>query len=153
MAVLHCKTLVLRGVNVACDVVTGMKRFAVNAANTRLPADLSFSGHLSTRTSCAEADSQSRHERAVINGVGHARRAGRPGSPAGVPSRQRPARIAGRTIPLGWSRGYSQAFPRRTLPGGSLTSLPAQLWSGTRGEATPAVMPAQRMPMASIRGK
>jgi len=154
MAVLQRKSLVLCGVNVACGVVTGMKRFGVNAANTRLPAGLSFPGHLSTRTPCAEVDPRPRHERAASSGVGcEARRAGRPGSPAGVPSRRRPARYAGRIILSGWSQGYSQTFPRRAMSAGSLTSLPAQSWPGTRGEVKPASMPAQRMLVASIRGR
>jgi hypothetical protein len=154
MAVLQRKSLVLRGVNVACDVVTDMKRFAVNAGNTRLPAGLSYQRHLSTRTPCAETDSRPRHERTASGGSSRdARRAGRPGSPAGVPVRQRPAINAGRAILCGWSQAYSQTFPRRAIAAGSLTSLPAQLGSGTRGEAQPALMPAQRMPMATIRGK
>ena len=154
MAVLHRKSLVLCGVNVACGVVTGMKRFGVNAANTGLPAGLSFQRHLSMRTPRAEADPRPRHERTAPGAVGRdARRAGRPGSPAGVPSRQRPARTAGRAILSGWFQGYSQTFARRAITAGSLTRLPGQLWRGTRAEVKPASMPAQRMPMASIRGR
>jgi hypothetical protein len=109
-------------------------------------------------------------------------RAGRPAGPAGVPVRRRPARSAGRAILLGWPQaggaaappdawcldrltvrrtapadqripsGYSQPFPRRTLPTGSLTSLPAGQRSAKRGQATPALLPALRMPLASTRG-
>jgi len=172
MAVLNRNCLVLRGVPVACDVVTVLERFAVNPANARTPAlILSYPRHLSTRTPSAETDSQPRHEHPASSGVNRdARRAGRPGSPAGVPERRRPARIAGQAIQWGWSQatgvvsppavwcldrltvkreagaakllpeGYSHALARRTKPTGSLTSLPGLEWSGTRGKAATAAM-------------
>jgi hypothetical protein len=172
MAVLNRNCLVLRGVPVASDVVTVLERFAVNPANARTPALIpSYQRHLSTRTPSAATDSRPRHEHAASSCVGReARRAGRPGSPAGVPERRRPARIAGRAIQLGWRQavgvvspsaawcldrltvkrkagagkllpeGYSHALALRTKPTGSLTSLPALEWSGIRGEAEAAAI-------------
>ena len=181
MAELHRKSLVLRGVPVTRDVVAVLVRFAGNAVEEQPPV-LSYPRHLSTRTPSTESDSPSRHTRAVSNGVNHgARRAGRPGGLAGVPVS--PARIAGRTIPLGWSEAagvvtpaawcldrlvvqhpalagqrppqrHSQPFTRRRKPTGSLTRLPVLVGSGTRGkEALAMITPAMRMPRASIRGK
>jgi hypothetical protein len=180
MARLHRKSLVLRGVLVAREVVAVLERFAGSPADALTPV-LSYPRHLSTRTPSTESDSPPR-QRAVSNGVNSgARRAGRPGGPAGVPDRH-PARIAGRTIPLGWSEAagvvapaawcldrlavqrsvlagrppqrHSLAFTRRTQPTGSLTRLPVRVGSGTRGKAMSATLiPAARMPRASIRGK
>jgi hypothetical protein len=173
MAEVHRKSLVLRDVLVAREVVAVLERFVGSPADARTPA-LSYPRHLSTWTTSPETDSQPRHDCAVSNGVNHpARRAGRPGGPAGVPVRI-PARSAGRTIPFGmapavgvvapaWCVGplavkrtgrqgqrllqrHSQALARRSQPTGSLTRLPVQVWPGTRGEA------AMRMPRASIRG-
>ncbi len=178
MAKLHRKSLVLRGVLVTREVVAVLERFAGNAVDGKHPV-LSYPRHLSTRTPSTEAEAPSRLVRAVSNGVNQgARRAGRSGGLAGVPVC--PARIAGRTIPLGWSKAvgvappawcvdlavqhpaladqrpaqrHSQLLSRRTQPTGSLTRLPVRVGSGTRGEGVTAIMPAMRMPMASIRGK
>ena len=50
MAVKHLENLVLRGVSVACDVVTGLKRIGSSTANCGMPAmDLSHSRHPSQR--------------------------------------------------------------------------------------------------------
>ena len=186
MAVMNLQSLVLRGVNVAGDVVTGRERLGFNPAKGGTTAVvLSFQRHLSTRAPQAGSDPRPRHERTASGGASHAaRRAGRPDSPAGVPDCRRPARCAGRAILSGWSQaagvayppaawcldritakptaladkripsGYSQTFPQRTLPAGSLTSLPALVRSGKGGEGVPvATMPAPRMPKASTRGK
>ncbi len=185
MAVMKPESLMLRGVPVACDVVTSVERYGFNPADAETSAViLSFPRHLSVRAPRAGSDPRPRHERTALGGAGRAAwRAGRPGSPAGFPDCRRPARCAGRAILSGWSQaagaaapptawcpdqftvrltalvdqriptGYSQAFPRRTLPTGSLTSLPAEERSGKRGKATPALMPALRMPLASTRGK
>jgi hypothetical protein len=185
MVALKRNSLVLRAVPVACDVVTGLTRFGFNPANAETSLVLSYQRHLSTRVSRAGTDPCSRHERTALGGVGHdARRAGRPGSPAGVPDSRRPARTAGRAILSGWSsaagamappaagcidrltvkrtagagtgfpHGYLQAFQRRAIPTGSLTSLPVPEWSGKRGKVAPAAfMPALRMPLAATRGK
>jgi len=171
MVALKRNSLVLRGVPVACDVVTGQGRYGFNPANAGVLRVLSFERHLSTRASRAGSDPRLRHERTAMSGVGHvARRAGRPGSPAGVPVRRRPARSAGWAILSGWSsaaaiaapiaagcldrltgkrtayaerglpQGYLQAFQRRILPTGSLTRLPVPGWSGKRGEVMPAAL-------------
>jgi hypothetical protein len=144
MAVLNRNNLVLRGVS--RDVVS-VQRFAVSPASAGTPA-LSYPRHLSTGTPSTEPDSRPRHAPACSGKVGcPARRAGRPGGPAGVPERL--ARIAGRTIQFGWPQGQSQASLRRTKPAGSLTRLPRLTWSGKRCEVIPpALPPALRMPRA-----
>jgi len=172
MAVLNRNCLVLRGVPVASDVVTVLERVAFNPAIART-FGLSYPRHLSTWTPSTDTVSRPCHEHVVSDDVGRkARRAGRPGGPAGVPER-RPSRFAGRTIPPGWfqARGvvapaalcldlkvkqtagerlpgrYSQALSRWAIPAGSLTRLPAGSWPSTRGQALAAgAMPAGRMP-------
>jgi hypothetical protein len=185
MAVITNESLVLRGVNVACDVVTGLERFGFNPANGGNSAVvLSYQRHLSTRASQAGSDPRPRHERIALGGASHAaRRAGRPGSPAGVPERRHPARSAGRAILSRWSLAAGATAPRaawcldrltikRTAPAGqgtplghlqtssrwaiaagSLTSLSVGAGSSKRGDVVPVGMPARRMPTALTRGK
>jgi hypothetical protein len=105
MAVMKLETLVLGGVSIARDVVTGLKGIGSNPAKSGLPAmDLSHSRHLSQSYRQAEADDPQRPWRADRVGAARAaRRAGRPGSFPGVSVRRTPAIVAGRTVLSGWS--------------------------------------------------
>jgi hypothetical protein len=184
MAVINSQSVVLRGVNVVNGVVTGMTRRGFNpAVEAPSAGSLSYQRHLSLGAPQAGLDPWARHERAAFGGGGHAApRAGRPGSPAGVPVK-RPARSAGRAILSGWPQasgvasptaawcqdrltilpkaltgarilpGRSQISRRAALPAGSLTSLPRLERSGKRREGLSAMMPALRMPRVSLRGK
>src|SRR5438132_1029767 len=63
MAVMNLQSLVLRGVNVAGDVVTGRERLGFNPAKGGTPAVvLSFQRHLSTRAPQAGSDPRPCHE-------------------------------------------------------------------------------------------
>jgi hypothetical protein len=183
MAAIKPESLVLRGVSAASDVVNSQTDRGFNSANAETSAVvLSFQRHLSAPYADSDPRPR-HEGTAFGGASRAAWRAGRPGGPAGVPVRRHPARSAGRAILSGWSpaagaaaplhgwcpdrlmvrppaladqripSGYLQAFPRRTLPTGSLTSMPAGTRSGKRGKATPALMPALRMPLASTRGK
>ena len=162
MAVMILDNLVLRGVRVACDVVTGLKGMGSNPARDNLPAmDLSHSRHLSQGIPLAGSDDPRRQDRAEAIGAAAAARAGRPGSSPGVPVRRTPAIVAGRTVLSRWSpdarvlrpiptycRGRFtgrtgaaggqelaqrlQSFAARTLPRGGLLRPPADQWSGKR---------------------
>jgi len=103
MAVMNLESLVLRGVTVVRDVVIGLERAGSVTAGGNAPTiPPSFARHLSPSDPRHDAAPAMRYELAG-NGVAHtARRAGRPGSSAGVPG-SRPASFAGQTILSGWS--------------------------------------------------
>jgi hypothetical protein len=184
MTVLNRKSLVLGGIPVACDVVISRECFGLNPVNAGPTAMvLSCQRHLSKWAPHAGLDPRPRHERTASGGTNHeARRAGRPGSCAGVPESRRSARSAGWAILSGWPQaagvsaplpgwrpdrlsaraavavekylpgGYLQAFARGFQPAGSLTSSPDSVGTAIRGKVAPAKMPASRMPQASTRG-
>jgi hypothetical protein len=112
MAVKHLENLVLRGVFVACDVVTGLKRIGSNAANCGMPAmDLSHSRHPSQRDQ-ADQDLRPWYPPAKPIGAGTtAVRAGRSASRPGVLASRSPAIAARRTVLFGWSLAKGETCP------------------------------------------
>jgi hypothetical protein len=112
MAVKNLETLVLRGVSVACDVVTGLKRIGSKAANCEMPAmDLSHSRHPSQRDQAVQ-DIRPWYYPAKPSGVGSATvRAGRPESRSGVLASRSLAIAARPTVLFGWSLAKGEACP------------------------------------------
>jgi hypothetical protein len=103
MAVMNLESLVLRGVNVVRDVVTGLKRIGANQAAVRqTPAMvLSHLRHPSQSDPWSDADPALRYERATAGGS-TAKRAGRPGSSAGVLGSRNLASFTRGAILSGW---------------------------------------------------
>src|SRR5262245_61212432 len=97
MAAITLKTLVLRGVRVADDVVTGRTGMGF-AAKVQAPLPISshpsqrYQPHRLDRQLCLNPDADNAEQRA-----------GRPERATGVPSRRSPAMSAGRAILLGWA--------------------------------------------------
>jgi hypothetical protein len=153
MALVQLESLVLPGVRIAGDVVTGLERNGSMQAEGGNPT---------------MAQSQERHpgyRPADTDPV----RAGRPGCP-GVPCRRGPAITAGRAILSGWSPSGSQlhalllATPRASVKAMSGAMLPGRPSAFTRGplQADRRLAPAAwqrsgkrggRAPQASTRGK
>ena len=101
MAEINRNTLVLTGVRVVRDVVTGTMGIGLNTAGARPPASLQSSRHPSQRYPQAVQETGLRQGRAKDSGAAPAAdRAGRPGCSALV--RRSPAPGAGRAIPGGW---------------------------------------------------
>lgn len=104
MAVTIRQTLVLRGVSVVRDVVTGRTGLDRASAKTQTPA-LAFSmRHLSHRFPEAGYAPEQQPLAANNRSKRAVRRAGRSGSCPGVPSFRMPALRAGRATPRWWSR-------------------------------------------------
>jgi hypothetical protein len=104
MAVKICETLVLRGVRVAGDVVTGLKRAGFNPAMAQTAAMSQSPRHPHCARENTGPDTPCASDVAVTAVA--VSRAGRPERLAGSPG-HRPAIKAGRSILSGWSRGYS----------------------------------------------
>src|SRR5262249_50813855 len=179
MAVLNLESLVLRGVPVACDVVTGLERIGFNASGSGARAVLlSLTRHPSPSDPQAGADPGMRY--AAVQGMAHAApRAGRPGRSAGVPDSRGPAISAGRAILSGWSlavgdpcataarrlaafAGTTPATVGKALTGQPQTSLRTRSQaagrrlarSGKRAEVEAGSSePAFGVPSAPLRGK
>ena len=105
MAMKNLESLVLRGVSVAYDVVTGLKRIGSNRANEATPAMvLSHSRHPSHSDLGTDMDTGPRLGGAESLGAAMAaERAGRPGCCPGVLASRSPARRAERIVLSGWS--------------------------------------------------
>ena len=103
MAVTNRNSLVLNGVGVVNDVVTGTMGFGFDPADVQAPAIPFSRRHPSHRYPQAERRPglwQSHVDRDVDTATD---RAGRPGSVAGVLASRSPALSAGRTMPMCWS--------------------------------------------------
>ena len=112
MRVKNLETLVLRGVTVACDCVTGLKGIGSNLAAQMPAMDLSHLRHPSQSDPQAGMDTGPRYWRAEPSGAASAvERAGRPGRSSGVLVRRNPAINAGRAILSGWSLATGEPFP------------------------------------------
>jgi hypothetical protein len=124
MAVKNLENLVLRGVSVACDVVTGLKRIGSNPANGQTPAMvLSHSRHPSQSDRGSDMDTGLRQGGAEPFGAGPAaKRAGRPGCCPGVLASRSPARAAGRAVLSGWSLAEFEPYPPATCYAGRFTT-------------------------------
>lgn len=97
-------TLVLQGITVVNDgMVAGGLRLGSETANAEPPA-LPFSCRHPSQGCLAEREPDVQRFQPADNGVdSEAFRAGRSDSRAGVPTRRSSARIAGGTVPYGWS--------------------------------------------------
>jgi hypothetical protein len=129
MAAITLKTLVLRGVHVVRDVVTGRTGMGFAA---KVQAPLPILSHPSSRYQqphrpdrqlCLNPDADNAEERA-----------GRPERETGVPSRRSPAMSAGRAIPLGWALETGELAPTAVW---RLQPFMAKRWT-TRGRALTA---------------
>ena len=99
MAVMNLNTLVLRGVTVVGDVLTGQMGIGCYSATTQMPALRSLWRHASSSYSHAEPTPRSRQVHVDDHGVDDpAARAGRPGCCYRVLARRSPALRAGRII-------------------------------------------------------
>jgi hypothetical protein len=124
MAVKNLENLVLRGVNVACDVVTGLSRIGSNTVQVQTPAmALSHSRHPSHSDREAGLDSGPWYVRAETFGAANAaERAGRPGCCPGVSASRIPARAVGRTVLSGWSLAVEEPYPPTPCYSGRFTA-------------------------------
>ena len=136
MYVVPLDSLVLRGVRIACDVVTGLERNGSMQADGQTPTML-LSQERHQRTSCPQVADPWRPGNVGNPGVAEAAtRAGRPGGFFGVP-RRGPAIAAGRTILSGWSPSgsYACAKPMRDKVIETFTRVtPGLLLASTRGK-------------------
>jgi hypothetical protein len=184
MAVINSESLVLHGVRVAFDVVTGLERIGSNPASGQTGAmHLSVTRHPSQSYPDANGDPGTRPESAENLGAARAaKRAGRPGSSAGVPDSRNLAITARRAILSGWSlaargpvppatwcqrrftavpsvavgevlSGHSQPSLSQTLRAGNQWRLPRPQRSEKGGERPASLMPAMGRLSASARGK
>jgi len=184
MTVIISESLVLRGVRVACDVVTGLKRNGSNPASAQTRAmHLSVTRHPSQGYPDADGDPGTRPEFAEMLGAAlAAKRAGRSGSPAGVPDSRTLAISARRAILSGWTlaargpvppatwcqrrfaavspvavgevlSGYSQLTQYQALAAGNQWRLPRPQRSEKGGQQPASSMPVSGMLSASARGK
>jgi hypothetical protein len=162
MAVMNLESLVLRGVRVACDVETGLKRIGSNTANGQTPAaDLSPSRHPSHGAPGYGRDTGPRYGLAEKFGAGAAaERAGRPGCRSGVFVRRSPAMPVGPAVLSGWPlagevfaitrwrtgalttgrRQVGRRLPQRFHQHSARTQgrMPAEAQTGSGGEAQAA---------------
>jgi hypothetical protein len=114
MAIIHSETLVLRGVPAAVyGVAAGLERNGSAVTGLRTPTmPLSLTRHLFAGYPRSGADPDMRLADAAERGAAQAaKRAGRPGSPAGVLGSRNPAITAGRAIQSGWTRSGRGACP------------------------------------------
>jgi hypothetical protein len=104
MAMMKLETLVLRVVPVVVrDVVAGLKTIGSRQANGQAPTvTLSFARHLLPGNPGTDPN-PTRYEPAIYGEAHAAQRAGRSGSPAGVPDSTTAAITAGSAILSGWS--------------------------------------------------
>lgn len=182
MAVMNLESLVLRGVNVACDVVMGLERNGSHQA--RGTTVLSFTRHPSLSYSHAGSDPGMRYGGAEDIGAAHAAiRAGRLGSSAGVLDSRKLAITASRAILSGWTHrergfcttvtwrpdlfrvqppaavdkslsGYRQPFQHGLLQTSGRLGVPGLQGTDKRGKPAMGLFrtPAA-MPQAASRGK
>src|SRR6266511_6188372 len=116
MAVNNCNSLVLSGVSVVRDVVTGTKSMGCVTVNHETLATHLHLRHVSQCYPCAVQETQPRQDVAdFLGGADAAARAGRPGGTPGSRASRSPARHAGGTI-SSWS-------PARVAWRPSLTAL------------------------------
>jgi hypothetical protein len=172
MYVVPLDSLVLRGVRIACDVVTGLERNGSMQADGQTPTMLlSQERHL--RADYPQGTDPGRPGSVGFTGAASAAlRAGRPGCSLGVPNRRGPAIFAGRAILSGWSPSVRSACANckrskaittfaPAVPGRLLSGRPWALSRGpmqrSRQEHTPAwQLPGKRRArtlLASTRGK
>ncbi len=124
MAVKNVESLVLDGVSVATEVVTGLKRIGSNTANGQTPAmALSHSRHPSHSDCGSDPDARPRSGCAEYIGAALAvERAGRPGCCPGVHASRSLARAAGRTVLSGWPLATEVPYPVTPCSAGRFTS-------------------------------
>jgi len=177
MAVMKLNNLVLRGVSVACDVVTGLERIGSKQAMPKTPAMfLSSARHFSLSDPYTVSDPGMCHEPTGNAGAALAvSRAGRSGSSAGVLDSRSLAIFARRAILSGWSLAvgelcpmvawvqapvdevipeHLQAFLRGVLQPDQLWQLPQLTRDTKRGEVgTDSYPPASGMPRLRLTGR
>ena len=124
MAVKKLESLVLHGVTVATEVVTGLVRIGSKTANGQTPAmALSHSRHPS-HSDCG-SDPDTRPGSGGAEGIGAApavERAGRPGRCPGVLASRSLARAAGRTVLSGWPLAMEVPYPPNSCYAGRFTT-------------------------------
>jgi len=115
MAEILLHNLAQRGVSVVRDLAVAVAGNGYPQAIAETPGGgLSFARHLSPSDPMLDPMPDTRGERANPGAGCPAKRAGRPGSSAGVLSQRGPARTAGRTILSGRSQVTTRAFPPNT---------------------------------------
>lgn len=166
MAARTLNTVVLCGANVAPNSMAFGTNRDTSAAMMQSPA-LPFSArHQSLGCQPIAVEPDRRPDRLAGNEVDSAaKRAGRPGSRAGVLGRRSPARNAGGTVRYRWSPGgcgpITKAHPERSqasatwqLANGSTLCLPFAAKASKCVEVLPTgLRPVGRTPSASTRGK
>jgi hypothetical protein len=185
MAMKKLESLVLRVVPVVVrDVVAGVETLGTSQAMRQAPTvTLSFARHLPPGNPDADPNPRPRYEPANYGEMHAAQRAGRSGSPAGVPDSQTAAITARSAILSGWSvavggfsrvpaswRGLTKATTtvatdgslpgrfqsRKRLPAVRHTRADLGFWSSGRKclrDGLDAKAPARGMPLASIGGR
>jgi hypothetical protein len=185
MAMKKLESLVLRVVPVVVrDVVAGLETIGTSQAMGQAPmVTLSFARHLPPGNPDGDPNPRARYEPANYGAAHSAQRAGRSGSPAGVPDSQTAAITARSAILSGWSvavggirrvsagwRGLKEVTtavatdgslsgrsqPRKRLPAPRHARAEIGAWSSGRKclrDGPGAKAPARGMPLASFGGR
>lgn len=122
MAGKNLNTLVLRGVTVVGDVLTGKMGIGCYPATVQMPALRSLLRHASSSCSQAEQAPSLRHVHAGDGVEDPAARAGRPGCCSRVLARRSPAITAGRIISPRWSAAVGGPRPTAVWRTGRFTT-------------------------------